>query len=87
MNSAGVRRQLVAQTRGAASLDIRERTLDSVLIPRDLISGDLVEEIVRNTESLVKLRSRLDVMVERQRELVDSAFGAEHEFRPDVALR
>src|SRR5690606_25548511 len=46
LNSAGVRRQIVAQCRGAASLDIRERTLSSVWIPRRLVEKPYADEII-----------------------------------------
>src|SRR5690606_24075773 len=46
LNSAGVRRQIVAQCRGAASLDIRERTLAAVRVPRSLLDDAHAQEIV-----------------------------------------
>jgi len=82
LNSAGVRRQLVAQTRGAASLDIRERTLSSVLVPRELVFGDTAVEISRRSAELKELRSQLSTGVEQQRHLIESAFGGQDDFRP-----
>ena len=45
LNSAGVRRQMVAHCRGAASLDIRASTLKSVLVPRSLLKTAKVKRI------------------------------------------
>lgn len=87
LNSAGVRRQIVAQCRGAASLDIRERTLAEVRVPRDLVEGDhattvikLAETVVRQRRSLAKTSSALSAELE-------SAFGGTSEFRPESAFQ
>ena len=45
LNSAGVRRQMVAHCRGAASLDIRSSTLKSVLVPRSLLKTEKIKRI------------------------------------------
>lgn len=82
LNSAGVRRQLVAQTRGAASLDVRERTLESVLVPTALVKGPVAEEVIRRAVDLSALRADLIEKIATQRTLVEGAFGGEADFRP-----
>jgi SAM-dependent methyltransferase len=82
LNSAGVRRQLVAQTRGAASLDVRERTLASVLVPTDLVRGSVADQIVGTLAELKALRSELAAKVDAHQQLVDEMFGGAREFRP-----
>jgi len=84
LNSAGVRRQLVAQTRGAASLDVRERTLASVLIPVVLVEGRVADEIVRGAVEVGALRSELAEKIGTQQLLVEHAFGGGNDFRPSA---
>lgn len=85
LNSAGVRRQLVAQTRGAASLDIRDRTLAEVLVPKVLVEGRTAETIAADAGRIRTLRSELVECVEAQRGLVDAAFGGGASVRPDLS--
>jgi type I restriction enzyme M protein len=83
LNSAGVRRQIVAQCRGAASLDIREKTLASVLVPRVLVDSDTAEEIKSAAADLLDLRLELEDKTRKLRSLVDATFGeSDADFRP-----
>lgn len=83
LNSAGVRRQIVAQCRGAASLDIREKTLSSVLVPRVLVEGDSADEIKAAAADLLDLRLELEDRTQKLRSLVDATFGeGDSDFRP-----
>ena len=83
LNSAGVRRQIVAQCRGAASLDIREKTLVSVLVPRVLVEGSGAEEIRLAAAVISELRLELEERAIKLRSLVDATFGQDNaDFRP-----
>jgi type I restriction-modification system DNA methylase subunit len=82
LNSAGVRRQLVAQTRGAASLDVRDRTLAQVLVPKALVEGKAAQRIATEAEQIRGLRLELAARIESQRDLVEAAFGVQADFRP-----
>jgi SAM-dependent methyltransferase len=82
LNSAGVRKQLVAQTRGAASLDIRDRTLGSVLVPAALVQPGVTDEIRQGAAELRALRMELKAKIGTQRQLVEQPFGGDGEFRP-----
>lgn len=83
LNSAGVRRQIVAQCRGAASLDIREKTLGSVLVPRTLVHGDTADEIKSAARDILDLRLELEDKTRKLRSLVDATFGeGDADFRP-----
>lgn len=83
LNSAGVRRQIVAQCRGAASLDIREKTLASVLVPRMLVGGEGADEIKAAAADLRDLRLEVEEKTRKLRSLVDATFGeSEADFRP-----
>lgn len=83
LNSAGVRRQIVAQCRGAASLDIRERTLSAVRVPRALLEDAHANEIVDEARRLTDLALELEDCQHKLRAKVDSAFGAgSGDFRP-----
>jgi hypothetical protein len=78
LNSAGVRHQIVAQSRGAASLDIRERTLESVLVPKLLVEGVRLSTEVRELrEVLANTSQALSVFMQE-------GFGSASEFRPDA---
>jgi type I restriction-modification system DNA methylase subunit len=84
LNSAGVRHQIVARCRGAASLDIRERTLASVLVPRSLVEGDESTELAKATYEVRKLRKELRSCEEKLRARIESQFlgSAAMDFRP-----
>lgn len=83
LNSAGVRRQIVAQCRGAASLDIREKTLASVLVPRTLVDGNAADEIKSAAAEILNLRLELEDKTRKLRSLVDATFGeGGADFRP-----
>jgi hypothetical protein len=82
LNSAGVRRQIVAQCRGAASLDVRERTLASVLVPRTVIQGPLAQRIVAESKRLTRMRSQSVLRAANLREAIELEFGQSGEFRP-----
>ncbi len=82
LNSAGVRRQLVALCRGAASLDVREKSLDAVLLPRDLMSDDHLAEIQRRAQSVAELRAALEAEAESLQGIVERPFGDSSDFRP-----
>jgi len=74
LNSAGVRRQLVAQSRGAASLEVRETTLATALVPRHLVEGPVASVIASNVSELRTLRSELESKANTNRLLLDEAF-------------
>jgi len=83
LNSAGVRRQIVAQCRGAASLDIRERTLGSVLVPRALLHDNSRAQVAAVANRLTELRSELAAETRRLSGLVEAPFGANgSDYRP-----
>jgi tRNA1(Val) A37 N6-methylase TrmN6 len=84
LNSAGVRRQIVAQCRGAASLDIRERTLASVLVPRSLLNGQLSLELVEKVHDIERIRTELSEKTAEVRKAVETEFGTDEEFRPEA---
>jgi type I restriction-modification system DNA methylase subunit len=74
LNSAGVRRQLVAQSRGAASLEVRESSLATALVPRHLVDGPLASTIAENVGELRTLRVELANRADTNRLLIDEAF-------------
>lgn len=83
LNSAGVRRQIVAQCRGAASLDIRERTLAQVKVPRSLIHGEQAADIIVEAKVLTEMMLEVEDRQAKLRATVDGAFGSEGgDFRP-----
>lgn len=83
LNSAGVRRQIVAQCRGAASLDIREKTLASVLVPRELVEGPVADEVRTASAGVSDLRVQLQEGAMKLRDIVEGTFGdSEGDFRP-----
>lgn len=83
LNSAGVRRQIVAQCRGAASLDIRERTLAAVKVPRSLTDGEHTADIVQEAKRLADVALELEDGKHKLRTKIDCAFGGEiADFRP-----
>jgi len=83
LNSAGARRQIVSQCRGAASLDIRERILQQVLIPRAAVEGSAGSEIITQARHLVTLRLGLLKTSEQLSNLVEATFGGNMtDFRP-----
>jgi tRNA1(Val) A37 N6-methylase TrmN6 len=84
LNSAGVRRQIVAQSRGAASLDIRERTLRSVLVPRSVVEGQIATDIVRLSTDVRELRQTLATKAGELSVLTEDGFGSRLDFRPDA---
>jgi hypothetical protein len=60
LNSSGVRQQLIAQARGAASLDIRENTLKKVRVPKALLESTVTERLVRLSTERDEARERLE---------------------------
>jgi hypothetical protein len=83
LNSAGTRRQIVAQCRGAASLDIRERTLTAVRVPISLLEGRNTQEIIDEANRLRDMALEIEVRQEKLRSKIDNAFGGETgNFRP-----
>jgi tRNA1(Val) A37 N6-methylase TrmN6 len=83
LNSAGVRRQIVAQCRGAASLDIRDRILEQVLIPIALLEGEPSKEVGAAAKRLDDLRTELEEARDKLASLVEDAFGVHTgDFRP-----
>lgn len=60
LNSHGVRQQLIAQARGAASLDIRESTLKKVRVPRSLLEAAVTERLVELSMERDEARERLE---------------------------
>jgi type I restriction enzyme M protein len=82
LNSAGVRRQIVAQCRGAASLDIRERILSAVLVPRLLVEGENAKDIVRGVSKVIDLRQALAMQEKMVTDVIENAFGSNQDFRP-----
>lgn len=85
LNSAGVRQQLVAQCRGAASLDIREKTLEGVRVPKMFVSGPRQEELVDRARALAEARAQVAAIESDISVVLDEAFGIEDEFRPESA--
>lgn len=84
LNSAGVRRQIVAQCRGAASLDIRERTLASVLVPRSILSGPRAQALTERALEVEKMRAKLSEQVAGVQTAIEEQFGIGGEFRPEA---
>jgi type I restriction-modification system DNA methylase subunit len=83
LNSAGVRRQIVAQCRGAASLDIREKTLGAVLVPKALLTDDARRSVVGVLGRISELRGSLAEEAEQLSELIEAPFGANGaDYRP-----
>ena len=82
LNSAGVRRQLVAACRGAASLDVREKSLDSVRLPLALVRDNRLAEIRRRADHVDRLRREWQSEVDALREVVQAPFGDQSDFRP-----
>jgi type I restriction-modification system DNA methylase subunit len=75
LNSRGVRRQLIAQCRGAASLDIRAHTLDRVLVPCKLLEKGLAHSVRALTLEISSLRSRLAAKLAELNDTVETAFS------------
>jgi hypothetical protein len=84
LNSAGVRRQIVAHCRGAASLDIRERTLASVMVPRGLLERPQSQELIAGAREIERMRADLTERIATLRERVEQEFGSDEDFRPEA---
>lgn len=83
LNSAGVRRQIVAQCRGAASLDIRERTLGAVLVPKALLEDSARERVSARARRIATLRDQLAEESQALSDVVEGPFGANgSDYRP-----
>jgi hypothetical protein len=76
LNSRGVRRQLIAQSRGAASLDIREGALAQVMVPRSLLADNTATKLRRLASEVETLRERLGDMSAELSRIVEAAFAA-----------
>lgn len=87
LNSAGVRRQIVAQCRGAASLDIRERTLAAVRVPKRLIEGESPSRLIELGEAVARQRASLRETISLVNAELADAFGGSPDFRPESALQ
>ncbi|HEV3001684.1 MAG TPA: N-6 DNA methylase [Solirubrobacteraceae bacterium] len=74
LNAAGTRRQLVAQCRGAASLDLRPKALSAVSVPSALVADGSVRELSARAERVRALRTLLAEESAELRALVDAAF-------------
>jgi hypothetical protein len=78
-----VRRQIVAQCRGAASLDIRDRTLQAVLVPLELIDSSTSKQLSAAMARIRDLRQQLADETQRLSETIEKPFGASGvDYRP-----
>jgi hypothetical protein len=85
LNSKGVRRQLVAQCRGAASLDIREHTLSNVLVPKSLLQSDNAAHICDLAAEISMLRHQLENTIAQLSHYIETEFGGDAPIRPIAA--
>jgi hypothetical protein len=85
LNSRGVRRQLIAQCRGAASLDVRERMLGNVLVPRSLLEEPLASAVPQLAHRVTESRRELDENVRELEVSVDAEFECDLPIRPPAA--
>jgi hypothetical protein len=85
LNSRGVRRQLVAQSRGAASLDIREHTMAKVLVPKSLLTRKTAAVIGKLRAEVLHLRAQFEAATEELARVVESEFGGDAPIRPPAA--
>ena len=79
LNSPGVRRQMVAQCRGAASLDIRPSTLESVLVPRSLLKPGKVKRINAIHKKIETARASLASTTAELDQAIEQAFRRSQE--------
>jgi hypothetical protein len=85
LNSRGVRRQLIAQCRGAASLDIREQMFANVHVPKALLSGQVAESIIGKAFEVNQLRDRMEDAARELEQMVEPPFGDDGPIRPRSA--
>jgi hypothetical protein len=85
LNSRGVRRQLIAQCRGAASLEVREGTLANVLVPVELLEESKQGAISALMELIGEKRQALEATQDRLDQEVEQAFGMDEPIRPVAA--
>jgi tRNA1(Val) A37 N6-methylase TrmN6 len=85
LNSRGVRRQLVAQCRGAASLDIREHTLAKVMVPKALLDSDKAPRIRNLVTEIGVLRDRVNQVSAELANYIECEFGSDEPIRPPAA--
>jgi hypothetical protein len=76
LNSKGVRRQLIAQCRGAASLDIREHTLAKVQVPRRLLLKPYSQKVQKLASEMESLRAELTERTAELNRTIEDLFGA-----------
>lgn len=84
LNSKGVRRQLIARCRGAASLDIRENTLTSVLVPRSLLQEEKVNSVHELSTKVEILRAELNEAIRQLSEMVETPFEQDAPIHPST---
>ena len=73
----------MAQCRGAASLDIREKTLAEVLVPKSLVEGSTPDEVISASAEVDELRVQLEERELKLASFVEDAFGSTRsDFRP-----
>ena len=88
LNSRGIRRQLVAQSRGAASLDIREHTLAKVLVPKSLLSSKKAAVVVKLRAEMLERRAQFEAVTSELSRVVEGEFGGDGDapIRPPAAV-
>ena len=86
LNSAGVRRQLVAHCRGAASLDIRPSILESVLVPRSLLKTATVKRINAIHKNIETARASLANSTAELDQAIEQAFRHSHKSAPSLSI-
>lgn len=74
LNAAGVRQQLVAHCRGAASLDIRPSTLENVLVPRSLLKTGKIQRVAAIHRRVETARARLSKATAELNGAIEKAF-------------
>ncbi len=74
LNSKGVRRQLVARSRGAASLDIREHSLKDVLVPKSFLKPKMTKKIQSLRDEITDLRTQLEMRLNELDCLIEKEF-------------
>lgn len=74
LNAAEVRQQIVARSRGAASLDVREDVLDEVLVPKSLVDGASAATLANLVDEIAELRARLLDKIRSLAEMVSAEF-------------
>lgn len=83
LNAAGVRRQLVAQCRGAASLDVREKALGAVRVPCSILEPAAIHAMTALADEACDLRRTTEAVEDRIRVHLLRAFGSDtSDFRP-----